>query len=313
MSYRILKTNGVKIKDLSDEEIDTETLSNIGLIGRLTPNYGETQSNNFVHLLENFANFSAPENALDGQLWYKKISLDIGSHEGDLYLCVNENESNYTDDGLVNTEKWKKLPIVFIGKEEPSNDSITGDMWYDETNHIFKMYDMEIAGDEKSKGWISIGPANFNDEKTTVKEDDSIVSDSESDEANITIYDFDKDLNIIEQNNRNIGYLLTLSVIGKEVINGENPGGIIDNNSCYISGWKIQAVINCYRKSQSEVKYEIVDQPDYELIGTNNRDWDVKLFFDTENLSKLKLKVKGKPRSGYKSKWKVKTDMLKVS
>ena len=62
MTYNITKTNGTIVKELGENIIDFDTISYIGLIGKLSPNYGETQSNNFIHLAENFANATAPEN-----------------------------------------------------------------------------------------------------------------------------------------------------------------------------------------------------------------------------------------------------------
>ena len=85
MTYTIRHADNSKLIELESEIIDTETVSGIGLIGYLTPNYGETQSNNFVHLVENFANYTFPENPLKGQLFYKLSS----NTDGSLYLCVS--------------------------------------------------------------------------------------------------------------------------------------------------------------------------------------------------------------------------------
>ena len=69
MSYKINKTNGELIVDLVDGQID-ETSTDITLIGRNYKGFGEKMNENFVKLMENFAQSSAPGAPLIGQLWY---------------------------------------------------------------------------------------------------------------------------------------------------------------------------------------------------------------------------------------------------
>ena len=53
---------------VEDQSINTET--SMKLPGRLTTDYGQSVNENFLHLLENFANASPPANPVEGQLWY---------------------------------------------------------------------------------------------------------------------------------------------------------------------------------------------------------------------------------------------------
>lgn len=68
MAYTINKYNGTELVVLDDGTLDTTT--SLGLVGRNYVGYGETQNENFVFLLENFANANPPTRPLQGQLWY---------------------------------------------------------------------------------------------------------------------------------------------------------------------------------------------------------------------------------------------------
>ena len=69
MSYKINKTNGSLLVDLIDGVVDTAS-TDITLVGRNYTGFGEFLNENFVKILESFANSSAPSNPLVGQLWW---------------------------------------------------------------------------------------------------------------------------------------------------------------------------------------------------------------------------------------------------
>lgn len=134
MAYIIKRTNGELIFEngLAENIIDSETLP-LALIGRLTPDYGSYQSNNFIHLMEHFAKDTAPDNAIKGTLWYNT------TNDG-LYLCVGEGP-------IV----WQKIAIV---KQEMDLNPETGDLYYDTDNHKLFIYDAGL------NQWIDMGPAS---------------------------------------------------------------------------------------------------------------------------------------------------------
>jgi len=68
MAYVINKTNGGIFATVADGTIDTS--SSMTIVGRNYSGYGEFLGENFVKILENSANSSAPGNPLEGQLWY---------------------------------------------------------------------------------------------------------------------------------------------------------------------------------------------------------------------------------------------------
>ena len=67
MSYQINKTDGTLLVDLADGQLDSNS-TDLSLIGRNYRGFGEAFNENFIALLENFANQSAPVNPLRGQI-----------------------------------------------------------------------------------------------------------------------------------------------------------------------------------------------------------------------------------------------------
>ena len=69
MSYIINNSRGQIVAVVGDGTINT-TATDLSLVGRAVTNYGEYQNENYVYLLENFANSTAPVQPILGQLWY---------------------------------------------------------------------------------------------------------------------------------------------------------------------------------------------------------------------------------------------------
>lgn len=82
MAYNITKSNGTAIT-IADGAVDYSQLS-IGLVGKNTIGYGDEIAQNFVQMLENFANTSQPANPTVGQLYF-----DTTGAEGSLRVHTN--------------------------------------------------------------------------------------------------------------------------------------------------------------------------------------------------------------------------------
>ena len=67
-AYTIKKTNGTLIATVAEGTINTSL--DITLIGKSYAGYGEAQNENFVYLLENFANATQPAKPITGQIWF---------------------------------------------------------------------------------------------------------------------------------------------------------------------------------------------------------------------------------------------------
>jgi hypothetical protein len=136
MSYQINKTNGALLVDLADGQIDNST-TDITLIGRNYKGFGEFINENFVKVLENFANTLPPSNPVTGQLWWdtstNRLKIYTGTEftsgggpivsaaqptmvEGDLWIN-NESKQMYFYDGN---------QTILLGPDYSTFQGITG-------------------------------------------------------------------------------------------------------------------------------------------------------------------------------------------
>lgn len=68
---------------VNDGVVDTST--SINLIGKNYSRFGEILNENMLHLLENFANGTAPSNPSEGQLWYDTTNSQLMLYDGQWY------------------------------------------------------------------------------------------------------------------------------------------------------------------------------------------------------------------------------------
>jgi hypothetical protein len=81
MSYIINKTDGSVLTEVVDGTID-QSATDLTLIGKNSSSYGESFNENFVHLLENFASSSQPNNPITGQLWFDTTDSRLKVYDG---------------------------------------------------------------------------------------------------------------------------------------------------------------------------------------------------------------------------------------
>ena len=125
MAYIINKTDGTTLVTLDPGVLDQST--SLYLIGKNYPNYGELQQENFVRLLENFANKTEPNAPLVGQLWYDTDAKKIKFYDGTRF----------------------KAPGPTVQPTVPNEPEI-GDQWWDTTNDQMFLYD--------GQNWLLVGP-----------------------------------------------------------------------------------------------------------------------------------------------------------
>jgi hypothetical protein len=80
MSYIINNSRGQVVAIVADGTVNT-TATDLSLVGRALTDYGTFENENYVFLLENFANSTAPLQPILGQLWYNS-STDVISAYG---------------------------------------------------------------------------------------------------------------------------------------------------------------------------------------------------------------------------------------
>jgi hypothetical protein len=128
MSYIVTSTSGVRIATIADGTINASSTS-LTLIGKNYAGYGLFLNDNYVRLLENFANASAPLHSRSGQLWYDSTANILK---------------------LYNGTTWKPISSTAASSSSPVSP-VTGDLWWDTTNSQLK-----VRG---GSAWITIGPS----------------------------------------------------------------------------------------------------------------------------------------------------------
>ncbi|CAB5214320.1 hypothetical protein UFOVP190_54 [uncultured Caudovirales phage] len=133
MAYTISKTDGSTLVELADGVINTDT--GINLIGRNSVSYGDAQNENFVRLLENFADNIPPGQSVGftpirGTLWYNTTETKLRVYDG-----LN----------------WNVVSGVNVSATAPTIGIQAGDQWWDTTDYQLKSWD--------GSNWQLIGPA----------------------------------------------------------------------------------------------------------------------------------------------------------
>ena len=130
MAYEINNTFGTKIVSLADGTLDTTT-TDLALFGKGYAGFGEKLNENFVKLLENFNNTTAPTNKTTGQLWYDQTNKQINIYTG---------------------TKWKPVGSTTNATSSPTN-AVQGDLWFDTGNTQLYVYTGTV--------WSLIGPTTI--------------------------------------------------------------------------------------------------------------------------------------------------------
>jgi hypothetical protein len=126
MSYTINLTDGALFATIADGTINTS--SSMTLVGKNYAGYGQFLDTNFIHLLENASNTTAPGAPLTGQLWW-----DSGNGLMKVYTGTT----------------WKTISSATSSSTAPSNN-VTGDLWYDTVNQQLNVW--------TGTAWLLVGP-----------------------------------------------------------------------------------------------------------------------------------------------------------
>ena len=117
MAYIINKTNGSILATVADGTVDTS--SSVTLVGRNYSGYGEFLGENFVKVLENSANSSAPGSPLEGQLWYDSTNDVLHAYNG---------------------TEFKSLSNIKVSAIAPTTSLVQGDLWFDSSSNQLNIY-----------------------------------------------------------------------------------------------------------------------------------------------------------------------------
>jgi len=126
MSYAIYLTNGTLFATVPDGTINQQ--SSVTLIGQNYTGYGELQDTNFIQMLENFSNSTAPNNPLTGQLWFNSSTKSLSVYTGNTFTSLNG---------------------VATGNITPTIQN-AGDLWFNSATQTLDVYN--------GTTWLQVGP-----------------------------------------------------------------------------------------------------------------------------------------------------------
>jgi len=109
MAYTVNKTNNSASPNsytVQDGVINTQT--DLSFIGKGYAGYGESIAENFLHLLENFSNTSAPTKPIAGQLWYDSTNAKLKVYNGTAFQTAGGSAPYQSDapSGLTAGDIW---------------------------------------------------------------------------------------------------------------------------------------------------------------------------------------------------------------
>jgi Phage Tail Collar Domain len=175
MPYQILKTDGTLLAEIADGTTDSVS-SSITLIGKNVVNFGQTQNDDLIHILENFAYSAPPLSPLTGQLWFDTVNNALNVYNG----------------------YWQTISVITYSTTAPSITA-QGNLWFDTTINQLKI--------NTGSGFISIGPEAVEGFGATKLSSESLFDTSNTRHAVIKCIVNDEVMAIISAESFDISYV----------------------------------------------------------------------------------------------------------
>ena len=156
MAYTINLTDGTIFATIADGTINTA--SSMTLVGKNYAGYGEFLDENFIHLLENSSNTTAPGAPLEGQLWWDSGNSLLKVYNGSVFKTISAATSSAT----------------------APTSNVTGDLWYDTVNAQLKVW--------TGTAFLLVGPAFTAGTGTTGAIVDTILDNTATSHVVIKFY-----------------------------------------------------------------------------------------------------------------------------
>lgn len=118
MAYQINKTDGSILATVADGQVD-DLSTDITLIGKNYSGFGEVLNENFIKILENFADTTSPDSPIKGQIWFDSSELKLKVYNGIAFVPVSS---------------------ATISNVQPTTLGV-GDLWFNDVNKQLYFYD----------------------------------------------------------------------------------------------------------------------------------------------------------------------------
>ena len=156
MAYTINLTDGSLFATIADGTINTS--SSMVLVGKNYAGYGEFLDENFVHLLENNANTTAPSAPLTGQLWWDTTNNVMKVYNGTIFKVISASTASAS---------------------QPTSN-VAGDLWFDTVNQQLKVYN--------GSSFTLVGPASSSGQGTSGANVTTLTDNLAADHVVIQLY-----------------------------------------------------------------------------------------------------------------------------
>lgn len=213
MAYTINLTDGTVFAVIADGTINTS--SSMTLIGKNYAGYGDFLDENFIHLLENSSNTTAPGAPLTGQLWWDKATGLLKVYNGTIFKTISAATSSATAPSF----------------------AVQGDLWYDTTNAQLKVY--------TGTTWLLVGPQFTAGTGVTGAIVDTIVDNTAVSHVVIKLFVQDTVVAIVSKDSGAAGFTPQVAISGfakvypgitmSTTVSGAEFWGTA-NNSSYLNG-----------------------------------------------------------------------------
>jgi hypothetical protein len=156
MAYTINLTDGTIFATIADGTINTS--SSMILVGKNYAGYGEFLDENFIHLLENGSNTTAPGAPLTGQLWWDKANSLMKVYTGTAFKTISAATASST----------------------APTGNVTGDIWWDTVNQQLKVWN--------GTTFVLVGPASSSGQGTSGAIVETVTDNVSVDHVVIKLY-----------------------------------------------------------------------------------------------------------------------------
>ena len=156
MAYTINLTNGTIFATIADGTINTS--SSMILVGKNYAGYGEFLDENFIHLLENGSNATAPGAPLTGQLWWDSANSLMKVYTGTAFKTISAATASAT----------------------APTGNVTGDIWWDTVNQQLKVWN--------GTAFVLVGPASSSGQGTSGAIVETVTDNVSVDHVVIKLY-----------------------------------------------------------------------------------------------------------------------------
>lgn len=262
MAYIVNKTDTNILATVPDGQID-QLSSSLTLIGKNYSGFGEYLNENFVKLLENFANNTAPLRAIRGQLWYDTAEQRIKVYTG------NEFKS-------VGSAALTSIQPVGLG---------AGDFWYNTAKEQLYFYDGTTP--------LLVSPAYSKQQTKSGFIVETVKDSLGSDQTIVLLYAGGSLLGIFSKSkfrpvNQIVGYPLNTDInIGFN--SGKFPG--FETNSAYDVKFDTTAANSEKLAGQPISSFMRTDTPAVTMVGSITSSSNAGYTFGSQN--QINLSVNG--------------------